>query len=49
MDFWLRMALSIVFGVLEEVIKNPAKKAAVKRAMVKLRNALLLAYPPDQD
>lgn len=49
MDFWIRFALSVLFGVLEEVVKNPGKKAAIKKAMVKLRKALTLSFPPEAD
>ena len=49
MNFWIPMALSIIFAVLKEVVKNPSSKAELKAAMTKLRDALLLAYPPDQD
>jgi predicted solute-binding protein len=48
-DFWVEMALSVVFAVLREVVKNPTRKAALKKAMVKLRNVVTVAYPPDQD
>ena len=49
MDFWLNMALAVLFSTLKEVVKNPDKKAALQRALVKLRNQLSIAYPPDED
>lgn len=48
-DFWVDMAFSIVFSVLRQVVKNPEKKKALARAFIKLRNAVTLAYPPEQD
>lgn len=37
----LNMALAIIFGV----VKNPAKKEHMKRALLKLRNAINNLYP----
>jgi hypothetical protein len=44
-DFWTNIGLSIVFSVLQQVVKNPEKKEEMKRAMVKLRDQLNMAYP----
>ncbi len=43
-DFWVEMALSVLFGVLKDVVKNPSKKADLSRAMLKLRGAIDVAY-----
>ncbi len=48
-DFFVDMAFSIIFSVVKQVVKNPEKKRSLARAMIKLRRALELAYPPDQD
>ena len=49
MDYFVDMALAVLFGTLRQVVKNPEKKAALKKAMCKLRDALIVAYPPEQD
>jgi len=48
-DFWVDMALAIVFSVLKQVVKNPERKAALKRALLKLRNTIDAAYAGDAD
>lgn len=48
-DFWLEMALSVLFATLKQIIKNPEKKADVKKAMLKLRNTIDVAYGDDTD
>ena len=37
----INLALSIIFST----IKNPAKKEAMKRALLKMRNAINSLYP----
>ncbi len=44
-DFVINMGLSALFLAL----KNPAKLAGLKKAMLKLRNAINLAYASDPD
>jgi len=44
-DFLVDMAFAVVFRVCKEVIKNPGKKEAMRRVCVKLRDALVTAYP----
>ncbi len=44
-SFWVEMALSIIFAVLKQVVKNPTHKAELRRAMEKLRDTLLVVYP----
>ncbi len=48
-DFWVDMALSVLFSVLKQVVKNPAKKAELKKAMLKLRDTINIAYGGDPD
>lgn len=48
-DFWLPMALSIIFQVIKQSIKNPRAKADLKSAMLKLRNQINLMYVGDPD
>lgn len=44
-DLWIAMGISIIL----ESIKNPAKKAKLKKAMLKVRNAINAAYTGDPD
>lgn len=48
-DWWVDMALGIVFGVVKQVVKNPERKEALKRALLKLRNAINGAYAGDPE
>jgi len=48
-DFYLDLALSVLFSTLKTVIKNEERKAALKKAMLKLRNAIDVAYGDDDD
>lgn len=48
MDMLVSMGLALVLEALKEVVKNPAKKAALRKAMIKLRNSLLIAYPVEE-
>ena len=45
MDFLIPLALSVLFETLKVVVKNATKKEALAKAMKKLRDALLVAYP----
>ena len=49
MDFWTNMAISVVLSVLKEMIKNPAKKEELKKAMLKVRNQIEVVYTEDPD
>ncbi len=49
MDFYVSMALAIIFQVLKEVISNPKSKAQMKSACLKLRNTIEVAYADDPD
>lgn len=40
-DLIISMALAVVF----EAVKNPAKKAKLKKALLKLRDQINLLYP----
>lgn len=48
-NFWIPMALSVLFEVLSETVKNPQSKAKLKKALLKLRNAINTAYFDDPD
>ncbi len=48
-DYWVQMALSVLFSVLQVVVKNPARQKELARAMIKLRKSLEAAYPPEMD
>jgi hypothetical protein len=45
MDYFFDMALSVLFSTLKSVVKNQAKKAALAKGLMKLRDALIAAYP----
>jgi hypothetical protein len=45
MDYFFDMALAVLFSTLKQVVKNPNKKAALGKGLMKLRDALLAAYP----
>jgi hypothetical protein len=49
MDFYVSMALAVIFQVLKTVIKNPKSKADMKSACLKLRNSINAAYADDPD
>jgi len=42
-DLFISMAVSIILTA----IKNPKKKAAMKKALLKVRDQINLAYPKD--
>lgn len=48
-SFWVDMALSVIFSVLKQVIKNPGKKTDLKAAMLKLRNTINTVWAGDPD
>lgn len=48
-DFFYDMGLAVLFKVLKDAVKDAKKKASIKKAMLKLRNAINSAYADDQD
>jgi hypothetical protein len=48
-DFWVGMALSVIFSVLKQSVKNPASKAAMKAAFLKLYTQIKALYADDPD
>ncbi len=42
-DLFINMAISVLLAT----IKNPAKAAALKKALLKVRNAINNAFPED--
>jgi hypothetical protein len=48
-NFFVPMALSIIFQVLKLVIKNPSAKEEMKAACLKLRDSINAAYADDPD
>lgn len=49
MDYFVDMGLAILFSVLKNVVKNPSKKDEMKKAFLKLRNNINIAYAGDPD
>jgi len=47
-DWFIDLGLSVLFRLLKDAIKNQAKKAQWRRAMLKLRDAIELAYGDDE-
>ena len=43
------MIIAMAIAIILESVKNPAKKAALKRAMLKVRNTINQAYAGDPD
>ena len=44
-DFLVSMGLSVIFEVLKNVVKNKDSKEKMRKAMLKLFNAIKTAYP----
>lgn len=49
MDFYISMALSIIFQVLKQSVKNKKSKADLKAAFLKLRDQINALYADDED
>lgn len=49
MDYLIHMAIALVLAAINEAVKNPMRKAALKRAMLKVRNQINLLYAGDED
>ena len=49
MDFWFDMATAVILSTIKQVVKNPQKKEDVKKAMLKIRNAINVVYGSDPD
>jgi hypothetical protein len=48
-DYFIAMALSLLFELLKSVVKNPQSKANMKKALLKLFIAIRSAYANDPD
>ena len=48
-NFWVPMALSIVFEVLKQSVKNPESKAKMRSAFLKLFIAIKTLYADDAE
>jgi len=48
MDYFFSMAVSIILTAVKEAVKNPAKKEELKKALLKIRDAISAAYPPEE-
>lgn len=44
-DIWINFGISVILTA----VKDPAKRAELKRAMLKVRNAINTAYAGDPD
>jgi hypothetical protein len=44
MDYLLNIAIAIVLATIKEAFKNPEKKEAVKKALLKIKNNIELLY-----
>jgi hypothetical protein len=49
MDFYISMALSIIFQVLKQAVKNKKSKSDMKSAFLKLRDQINVLYAGDRD
>lgn len=48
-NFWIDMALSVIFSVLKQIIKNGESKEDMRAACLKLYNTIKIAYSGDPD
>lgn len=49
MDYFFRMALSLVLETLKEIVKNPAKKEELRKAMMKVSKEIAKVYADDEE
>lgn len=49
MDTWISIGIAVVLQAVKDSIKNPKKKAALKAALLKVRNQINLLYAGDPD
>ena len=48
-DFLLNMGITTVLTAIKQSVKNPEKKATLKKAMLKIRNSINALYADDPD
>mgnify|MGYP001320477171 CR=1 FL=1 len=48
-DLFLNLAISTLLTAIKESVKNPEKKITLKRAFLKVRNAINTLYLDDPD
>lgn len=48
-SFLIDLAVSVILSLLKQVVKNPAKKAQMRKVFLKVFNATRQAYPNDPD
>ncbi len=48
-EYLIQMAITVLLSVLKESVKNEQKKADLKKAMLKIRNAINTLYAGDED
>lgn len=48
-NMFISMGISILLTALKDSVKNPKKKEELKRAMLKVRNAINALYAGDED
>jgi hypothetical protein len=46
-DYLTSMAISIILTVVKEAVKNPAKAASMKKALIKVRDGIDALYPEE--
>ena len=49
MDYLLSMAIALILQAIKESIKNPARKAALKKALLKVRDQINLLYLGEEE
>lgn len=45
MDFWFNIAVSVVLGLADSIIKNEVSRDKYRRVMTKIRDVLNVAFP----
>lgn len=47
MHIWESLAINVILTAIKEAVKNPEKKEALKKALLKVRNSIDVLYPED--
>jgi len=48
MDFWTNLAITVILSSIKQAVRNPESKAALKRALYKVRDAIDALYATDE-
>lgn len=48
-EYWVQLAITVLLTTIKQTVKNPAKKQDLKRAFLKVRDAINALYAGDPD